>query len=104
MFPSSDGEALSLSLLGFSYNVSLLFPWDGLIIGYYVVNLLSIAGKLDGITTVYVASRAGFFVFVCPMRSVIFRLFLDYCELCRILLRSMHQAYVCTVHTITRIA
>ena len=56
---------------------SLLFYWDGCIMVCHVVHLFCCAVKLDGLTTLFVASGAGFLFIVLLMRSVLGGLFLE---------------------------
>ena len=45
--------------------------------GYHGVRLLFLAVKLDGINTLFVAARAGFFVFLCLLRGERLRVLLE---------------------------
>ena len=45
--------------------------------GYHGIRLLHLTVELDGITMIFVASGAGLFVFVWPLRGVLLGVFLD---------------------------
>ena len=92
MHPSSDRNSLSFSLLVFLvWFFPLFFPCDGYIMGYHDGNLLRLAVKLDSLTTPFLAIRAGFFLFVWPLRGVLLGVFLEYFVLfCRVP-GAMHQ-------------
>ena len=48
--------------------------------GYHDVQILCLSVKLDGITTLFVAVGAVFFIFVLPLLGVILGLFLDFSD------------------------
>ena len=64
--------------------------------GYHGVKIFRLSVKPNGLAALFLASREGFFLFVCPLRGVLLRLFLDYFAFfCRVT-GDMLQAYYCT--------
>ena len=60
--------------------------------GYHGVNLLSLAIELDGLATIFLAAKSGFFfLFVWPLCGILLGLFIEYFALfCRVS-GAMHQ-------------
>ena len=82
----------------------LLFPWDGCIMVYHGVHLLCLSVELNDLTTIFVASTVGLFVFVWLPYSVLLGIFLEYFTLLCIVPGEMHQAYFVTSRLIARMA
>ena len=71
---------------------------------YHGVHILSPAVKLDGVTTLFIASGEGFFLCVWPLRVIILISFLEYFSLFRRVLGAIHQSCFCTSRSINRIS
>ena len=100
----SDGTSVSLSLLGF-------FPWffPSFFLGWVHHGLLCCSHLLLHRWTwrsyhVFVASGAGFFFIVWPLRGILGRVLLEYFEIFRRVLGAMRQACFPSGRTIARIA
>ena len=70
--------------------------------GYYVVCLLRLDVKLDGIITLFVDAGVGFLV--GPLRGIPLGLLLEYFTLLHKVSRAMHQSCFVTVRSIDRMA
>ena len=70
--------------------------------GCHYVDLLNLAVKIDGLTTLVFAAGVGFFVFVSPLRGVLLGLFLEYFAHLHGLTGAMKQECFVTGRPITR--
>ena len=94
--PSSDEYELYCSLLGFSSDFSLLLLWDGFIMRFHDVYLLSWVIEIDRLGAL-VAAVAGLLVFKWFLRHMLFRVFLKNFSLFRRFPVAIQHA--CLFHT-----